>query len=392
MRCCVLRPGKEKALWQRHPWIFSGAIEELSDCAPGELLPVYSARGELLATAYFQPEASLTGRVVAWGSEPAQDAVRRHVRQACSLRDKLRPPQTNAFRLINAEGDSLPGLIVDQYANVLVLQINTMGMELLKPIVLEELRRLYPNHSIQEKSSASVRVLEGMPKECRTTWHGPTVTEVEIEEYGIRFLVDLVGGQKTGFFLDQREERRRIEGIASGRRVLNCFAYSGGFSLYALRGGAREVTTVDASGAALQLFQRNLDLNDQLAADRGTRSKAVEADVFEFLRGSDLPYDLIILDPPAFAKKHADVPAALRGYKDLNRQAMKAMPSGSLLLTCSCSGHITQGLFQQAMFQAAVDADREVRVLGRHVAAIDHPVSIFHPEGEYLKSLLLWIE
>lgn len=385
---CILKPGKEKALWQRHPWIFSGAIEECSPCQPGQILPVFSSKGEQLASATFQPDNSLAGRVIAWGEQNPEEAVVQALRQALQLRASLRPPQTNCLRLINAEGDQLPGLIVDQYRDVLVMQIGTAGMERLKPLILRELQQQVRCRSIREKSTAPSRKAEGLPPEAVGTLVGPEVAEVEVEEYGIRYVVDLVKGQKTGFFLDQREERRRVEELARDRKVINCFSYSGGFSLFALRGGAKSVITVDVSPGAIALFERNLQLNGLQGASSQTRV----ADVFEFLRQDPLDCDLLILDPPAFAKRHADVPAALKGYKDLNRQAMRKLPAGSLLLTCSCSGHVTAGLFQQAIFQAAVEAHRNVRVLGKHQHAFDHPVSLFHPEGDYLKSLLLWID
>ncbi len=385
---CVLKPGKEKALWQRHPWIFSGAIEEMPQCQPGEIVPVFSAKGEQLASATMQPANSLAARVVAWGDQDPEEAVRSAIRQALALRRALCPAQTNCQRLINAEGDQLPGLICDQYADVLVIQIGTAGMERLKPMILRELRELVPCRAIREKSTAPSRKAEGLPPESVGTLFGPEVAEVEVEELGIRYVVDLVKGQKTGFFLDQREERRRVEQLSANRRVINCFSYSGGFSLFALRGGAASVTTVDVSAGAIALFERNLALNGLDAQ----RSRSEVADVFEFLRRDPLECDLLILDPPAFAKRHGDVPAALKGYKDLNRQAMRKLPSGSMLLTCSCSGHVTAGLFQQAIFQAAVEAHRNVRVLGKHQHAFDHPVSLFHPEGDYLKSLLLWID
>ncbi len=385
---CILKPGKEKALWQRHPWIFSGAVEQLPDCQPGEILPVFSAKGEWLASATFQPDNSLVGRVIAWGDQDPREAVREALGKAIALRRQLAPPQTNCMRLVNAEGDQLPGLICDLYHDVMVIQIGTAGMERLKPLVLEELQKLVPCRAIREKSTAPSRKAEGLQPEVVTTLVGAEVQEVEVEEYGIRYVVDLVKGQKTGFFLDQREERRRVEELSRGRRVINCFSYSGGFSLFALRGGASSVTTVDVSAGAIALFERNLQLNHL----NREASRTEVADVFEFLRRDALECDLLILDPPAFAKRHADVPAALKGYKDLNRQAMRKLPSGSLLLTCSCSGHVTTGLFQQAIFQAAVEAHRNVRVLGKHQHAFDHPVSLFHPEGDYLKSLLLWID
>lgn len=387
MRRCILRPGKEKALWQKHPWIFSGAIQEISSCEPGEVLPVYSSQGTFLAQAMFQPELSLAGRVLSWTDEPIEASIESSLVSALTLREKLIPKQTTAFRLINAEGDGLPGLICDRYGDVLVLQISTAGMERFKPLLLNLLKRYAKPQSIREKSSASSRILEGLPPEEHSLLWGKEISEVQVQEYGIQLLVDLVRGQKTGFFLDQREERRRVEELAQGRKVLNCFSYSGGFSLAALRGGASSVTTVDVSEAALELYRRNLKLNGFSIEQGGPICK----DVFHYLREQPIDADFVILDPPAFAKKHKDIPAAIKGYRDLNRTALRKMPEGSLLLTCSCSGHMTTGLFNQAIAQAATEAKRFVRVIARHAHAFDHPTSLFHPEGEYLKSLLLWV-
>lgn len=361
----------------RHPWLFSGAINEAPALMEGEIYPVFSSSGELLGSAYFNTRSQLTGRFVAFGEEEPRAAVRRHVEEAINRRHF--GAETTAFRLINGEGDFLPGLVVDRYGDLSVVQIGTLGMEKLKPLILE----LLPGR-VYEKSNLSARKEEGLgPFEG---WlRGEGSARVEVLEEGIRFLVDPREGQKTGFFLDQRENRKRIRDLAKDKRVLNLFSYTGGFTLAALAGGARVADSVDISEKACELVRQNTALNGF------KEQKVVAADVFEFLRGEPIDYDVVILDPPAFAKKERDKIQACRGYKDINRLAMAKMPKNSLLLTCSCSHHVDEALFQKVLFQASLEAGRVVQIVGKHLLAADHPVNICHPEGDYLKSFLLYI-
>ena len=311
----------------------------------------------------------------------------RRISEAYILRkDFFDATLTNAYRVINAEGDGLPGLIVDKYADVLVIQINTCGMQLLKPLIIKFLVELLQPKCIYEKSTSSARRQEGLTDVEDHVW-GQNIQEVEVLENGMKFLVCIENSQKTGLFLDQREMRQMVFSHSSSKKVLNCFSYTGGFSLFALKGGAAKVDSVDVCAHSCAYAKKNTLLN-HFDLDR---HEIIKADVFDFLKKSSLDYGLVILDPPAFAKKRTDVNAACLGYKSINRQVMEKIPSHSLLLTCSCSYFIDEKLFQNLMFQAAAEAKRNVKILGRHRQATDHPHSLYHPEGEYLKSLLLYI-
>ncbi|MGE5196412.1 MAG: class I SAM-dependent rRNA methyltransferase [Anaerolineae bacterium] len=387
----ILRPGKEKSLLSRHPWIFSGAILSLPSCDQGEILPVYSSDGRFLAQAYFHSSQSIAGRVLSFTDEPVFETIKKRLMAAFEMRSLLFDPAvTNAYRLINSEGDGLPGLVVDRYGDVLVIQINTVGMERLKSFIVDELRRLTQPIAMYEKSDSSARLQEGLPI-IRELLEGVEKVEkksVGILENGLQFYVSILQGQKTGFFLDQRQMRKQVETMSRDLRVLNCFSYSGGFSMYALRGGAKSVTSVDCCEKALQLAEKNTELN---GFDRA-HHHLFQEDVFDFLRKNPLPYDLVILDPPAFVKKRADIAAGCKGYKEINRTALEKMPPKSFLITSSCSYHVDENLFQQLIFQAALEAGRNVNILSRHQHAADHPVSVYHPEGNYLKSFILYVE
>lgn len=384
----ILKPGKEKAIVNRHHWIFSGAIKTLPRFEDGDLLPVHSADGRLLGSGYFNRQSGIIGRMVAFDETPPLLAIQQKLKQAIDFRKTLFDlSQTNAYRLIHAEGDGLPGLIVDFYNNVLVLQISTKGMDVLREWIVNCLDELLKPIAIYEKSFLPSRREEGLA-EKQGLLKGTIPPVLSIKENGLDFTVVLEKSQKTGFFLDHREMRAWVRQLAHGKRVLNAFSYTGGFSIYALAGGAKSVDSVDISPDAVQLAQKHVALNQFPVEEQGFFC----ADVFEFLRERDLNYDLIILDPPAFAKRQKDVVAACRGYKDINRIAMQKMPPGSLLLTCSCSHHVDEALFQKVIFQAAWEAKRTVRLIGRHRLASDHPINLFHPESDYLKSFLLFVE
>lgn len=387
MQSLILKAGREKAIRNRHHWIFSGAVQALPEVADGEIISVQSAKGELLGWAYLNRESGILARMIAFGDEDPKQAILNSLRSACDLRKKLFGKDTTAYRLVNSEGDCLPGLIIDRYADTYVLQISTLGMENLKPLVLDFLQETFKPTCIYEKSRGPARREEGM-EETEGVLIGKLPATVEILENNLKFIVDLKGGQKTGFYLDQREMRVLVEQLAHGKRVLNCFSYSGGFSLYAQRGGAKSVCSVDISKDAVHLARQNFQLNKYQVQDQDF----VTADVFQFLREQELNYDLVILDPPAFTKHKRDIVQACRGYKDLNRVALQKVPPGTYVLTCSCSYHVDEKLFQTVVFQAASEAARRVRILQRHHLAPDHPVNIYHPEGSYLKSLLLYVE
>jgi 23S rRNA (cytosine1962-C5)-methyltransferase len=378
-----LKPGKEKPLLNRHHWIFSGALADLPPFEPGGILPVESSQGVLLGHAYFNKASSIIGRMIAFGDEEPLEALSRLIKNAILFRKSLFDGKTTAYRLINGEGDSLPGLIVDVYGDVLVLQISTLGMDKLKSHVLKTLQEELRPQAILEKSLLPSRKEEGMAP-FQGMLFGKIPEPLIVLEKGLQFQVDPEKGQKTGFFLDQREMRSYVRTISKGKRVLNVFAYTGGFTVYAFAGGASSVDSVDISKEAIEMARENSSLN-------GFKGNFYAEDAFKFLRSSSLDYDLVILDPPAFAKRAKDVVQACRGYKDINRVALQKMPPGSTLITCSCSHFIDEKLFQQVLFQAAAEAKRSLRIMGKHQLASDHPINLFHPEGSYLKSLVLYL-
>ena len=388
MNAVVLKPGRDKAVRNRHHWIFSGAVRSLPDFEDGAVLPVRGSGGDLLGHGYFNRKSSIAGRMISFGAEPPEAAVRAAVERAVALRAKLFDPGlTNARRLVNAEGDGLPGLVADLYDDVLVLQVTTLGMERLKPLVLDALTAAVRPRSVLERSALPARHEEGLP-DAEALLAGEPVDRVRILEEGIPYWVGLASGQKTGFYLDQRESRKLVRSFAPGRRVLNAFSYTGSFSVCALLGGAARADSVDASAQAIGLARENFELNG-LPEGSGTFHTA---DVFEFLRGPALDHDFIVLDPPAFAKRRADVVAACRGYKDINRLALQRVRTPGLVLTFSCSHFVDERLFRQVVFQAAAEAGRRVRILQTHRQAFDHPVSVYHPETAYLKGLLLYVD
>ncbi|OYT71668.1 MAG: 50S rRNA methyltransferase [Chloracidobacterium sp. CP2_5A] len=385
-----LRPGREKSVFHRHPWIFSGAVAAWPDgLEDGELAAVAAADGRHLGYAYVNRRCSIAARLVAFGETDPRAAIRESLARAVALRRALFDPRrTNAVRLVNGEGDALPGLVADQYADTLALQISTLGMERLKPLVLETLVELTQPRAIYEKSDVAARYEEGLT-DFVGLLYGRDFGPLVIIENGLRFHADIKRGQKTGLFLDQRDMRALVEELSAGRRVLNGFAYTGGFSVYAKRGGAARVVSADSSGGALQLARGNCALNGFPVAEEDF----IEADMFAYLRAIEAAaFDFIILDPPAFARKREDALRAGRAYKDLNRLALAKIAPGGLILTCSCSHFVDEKLFGQVVFQAAAEAGRNVRILHRHRQALDHPVSVFHPEGGYLKSLLLSVD
>jgi 23S rRNA (cytosine1962-C5)-methyltransferase len=384
----ILQPGRDKAVRNRHHWLFSGAIRHLPDLEDGAVLPVRSAEGDHLGYGYFNRHSSIIGRMLSFDRTPGEEAVRQNLEAALALRRLFFDETTdNAYRLVNGEGDRLPGLVVDKYDDVLVVQVATLGMDKLKGIVLDWLKTTFAPRTVYEKSTLPSRGEEGLD-EYEGVLAGELLDRVRIREDGLEFWVDLLRSQKTGFFLDQRESRRLVRGLARGRRVLNAFGYTGAFSVCALKGGAAAVDTVDTSEPALLLAEENFELN-ALPSNAGA---FFAADVFDFLRDEGPEYDLIILDPPAFAKRKADVVPACRGYKDINRLALRRAAPGGLVLTFSCSHFVDETLFRKVVFEAAVEAGRRVRILQRHHQAYDHPVNVFHPETEYLKGYLLYVD
>jgi len=397
----IIAPGKEKALQRRHPWVFSGAVKRVEgEPQEGDLVDVVDAHGQWMAMGHYQNE-SIICKVLTFDADeaalPIEEILRRRIHSAVNYRVTLGffgDEQTNVFRLVHAEGDYLPGLVADWYNGVLVLQAHSVGMHRLLPVLAElfahELQTYhgYPLRSVFDKSSATV---PGGGVQDGVIW-GEETAENEILENGIRLTVNFYEGQKTGFFIDQRENRALVEQLSRGHRVLNCFGYTGGFSLAALKGGADYVETVDISKKAIELCNRNVELNFGSTAPH----KGTVADVLQYIQTikqtGKQAFDFIILDPPAFAKNHRSLQQGLRGYRTINQCAMEAIPAGGLLMTFSCSQAVSKEDFQTMVFTAAMNARRSVRIVRQLPHAMDHPVSIHHPEGEYLKGLLLQVE
>lgn len=390
----IIAPGKEKAILRRHPWIFSGAVKRIEgEPQEGDLVDVVDVHGQWMASGHYQNE-SIICKVLSFDTPDInEDFFRSRLRSAIAYRQRLGffdLRDTNVFRLVHAEGDYLPGLVCDWYNGVLVMQAHSVGMHRLFPTlsaIFQEELKPYGLQSVFDKSSATVSL-----SSTDGYLYGPEPLEHEITESGNRLLINFFEGQKTGFFVDQRENRKFVQDLAKGHRVLNCFGYTGGFSLAALRGGADYVETVDISKKAIELCNRNVEMN---FPGCGNHTGTV-ADVLQYIQtikqSDNQAFDFIILDPPAFAKNHRSLQQGLKGYRAINQRAMEALPAGGFLMTFSCSQAVSKEDFQTMVFTSAMNAHRRVRIVRQLPHAIDHPVSIHHPEGEYLKGLLLEIE
>lgn len=389
MNSLILNPGREKSLQHRHPWIFTGAVERIKgEPQSGETVAVRDSHGAFLALAAYSPKSQILGRVWTYRENEMIDEafLRARLARAIGLRQEL-AKTTDGMRLVHGESDGLPGLVVDRYGDALVMQVLSAGMERWRVTLADLLVELTGCANLYERSDAEVRDLEGLPARSGIL-RGKLPVPLIIREHGLKFHVDVEKGQKTGFYLDQRDNRRRVGELANDKDVLNCFCYSGGFSLSALQGGARSVLSVDSSAEALALARENLKLNN-LAADR---AEWLEADVFKSLRlmrDQGKSFDLIVLDPPKFAPTAHHAANAARAYKDINLWALKLLRPGGLLATFSCSGGVTADLFQKILAGAAMDANVTAQIVGRFAADADHPAVLNFPEGEYLKGLLL---
>jgi 23S rRNA (cytosine1962-C5)-methyltransferase len=387
-----LKKGREKSLKRRHPWIFSGAIAKVSGKpAAGDTVQVRDSSGKPLAAAAYSPASQIRARVWTFDFAEAVDEkfFRTRLEKAISLRDHLSTSRhTNALRLVHGESDGLPGLVVDRYADVLVAQFLAAGVERWREEILDALKEITACEAIFERSDAEVRKLEGLKLRVGFVRGNRNASRCPIIEYGLNFRVDVEQGQKTGFFLDQRENRQRIRALAAGREVLDGFSYTGGFAVAALAGGAKRVTAIESSADALQIAKENLAANPLDA----TGIEFVQADVFKHLRvlrDRGTRYDLVVLDPPKFAPTAAQARNAARAYKDINLLAFKLLAPGGLLATFSCSGGVPADLFQSIVAGAALDAGVDAKILERFGPAADHPVALEFPEGDYLKGLLI---
>ena len=389
MNSLILNPGREKSLQHRHPWIFTGAVERIKgEPQSGETVAVRDTHGAFLALAAYSPKSQILGRVWTYRENETIDEafLRARLARAIGLRQEL-AKVTDGMRLVHGESDGLPGLVVDRYGDTLVMQVLSAGMERWRGALADLLVELTGCANLYERSDAEVRELEGLSARAGIL-RGVLPAPLIIREHELKFYVDVEKGQKTGFYLDQRDNRRRVGELANDKDVLNCFCYSGGFSLSALQGGARSVLSVDSSAEALALARENVKLNN-LAADR---AEWLEADVFKSLRlmrDQGKSFDLIVLDPPKFAPTAHHAANAARAYKDINLWALKLLRPGGLLATYSCSGGVTADLFQKILAGAAMDANVTAQIVGRFAADADHPAVLNFPEGEYLKGLLL---
>ncbi len=389
MLTVYLSQGKDKPVRMGHPWIFSGAVSRVSGKSePGELCAVVSASGEHLGQGFYNPNSAIRVRMVTAGAETFNEAVlAQRISGAVRRRDSILGPSTDSCRLVNSEGDRLPGLIVDAYAGGVCVQVLTAGMERLRPAVFNCLAQTCAPAFVFERSDADARAREGLAlREGPVSGEPPA--ELVITENGRRFAMDLAGGQKTGFFCDQRDNRKLLASYAAGRRLCDCFCYTGGFSVYGLSGEAASSVLVDTSESALAAAEKNCRLN----GFGPNRCTLVAENVFTFLRATDTKFDCIVLDPPKFARHKGEVDAAARGYKDINLLAFKNVERGGFVFTFSCSNAVDPNLFRQIVFAAAADSGRFVQVLHVLSAGPDHPFNIAHREGEYLKGLVLRVE
>ena len=386
----TLQPGRDKSIAQWHPWVFDGSVALVEGApAAGDTVMLHASDGAALASAAWSPESKIRARV--WSFDPHEniDAAffKSRVETAVRARDKLLDASHNACRLIHGESDRLPGFVADRYHDVVVVQILAAGAERWRDAVIEALAQTTGCAAIYERSDVDVRTLEGLlPREGPI--RGTAPQRVEIVEDSLRYVVDVAHGQKTGFYLDQRDNRKRLRAIASNRDVLNCFCYSGGFTVAALAGGAKSVLSIDSSGEALALARENVALNGFDVA----RTEWRDADVFtelRKLRDAARSFDMIVLDPPKFAPTAQHAEKATRGYKDINLLALKLLRPGGLLATFSCSGGISAELFQKIVAGAALDARSYAVVVEHFGASADHPVALNFPQGEYLKGLLV---
>lgn len=382
-----LKPGKEKNVKWKHPWIFSGAIDK----APKNFHPdivIESSKGEFLGRGYYNPHSQIAARILSFDNvaidrdffkSRLNDAIQKRLPYFCS---------GNSARLVASEADHLPGLIVDQYADTVVTQFLTAGIDFYRDIINDILAELLQPRSIWDRSDDAVREKEGLTTRSGLSYGENPLPLVEINENGYKLLVDVRNGHKTGFYLDQKNSREKIKFLSKNKRVLNCFSYTGGFTVSALKGEATSVTSIDVSAPALEILTQSLSLNNLSIENH----RIIKADVFDELRAlkdRGETFDLIIMDPPKFVKSKADLEKASRGYKDINRLAFQLLSHGGHLATFSCSGHMDDLLFQKIIFSAAIEAGCDGQIIGRFMQSEDHPILLTFPESSYLKGLLV---
>jgi len=386
----VLKRDKEKAVFQRHPWVFSGAIERVKGKpANGDIVRLLNHKGEFMAYGFYNDQSRVALRLLEWDeqTEVNEDWFRTKVATAVNARADILNEQTNTCRLIFSEADYLPGLIVDKYANHLAVQILTSGIEKVMPVIMDELRQLLNPLSIFDKSDASSRQHEGLETDNVVLWGDEPPASVEVKENGIAYNINIADGQKSGFYCDQRDNRRILAAHAKGKKVLDCFSYTGGFTLNALHNGAASVTSVDSSALAIETLKQNISLNNFDVSKHCTIQSDVNKQLRAFKEAGE-KFDIIVLDPPKYAPSRSALTRAARAYKDLNRIGMSLLNSGGLLATFSCSGAMDLENFKQVIAWAALDAGKQVQFIYQFCQPECHPVRASFPEGEYLKGLL----
>ena len=392
-----LRRGKEESLLRRHPWVFSGAIESITEgvkpLTEGDIVDVVTKQGDFIARGHWQI-GSIAVRVLTFEREDIDQAWwNRRITEARTLRQTLGligNEATTCYRLIHGEGDLLPGLVVDVYERTAVVQCHSVGMYHSRQAIATAIREAYGNdiEAIYDKSSQTLPFKAELGAIDGYLWGRTAERDNIVLENGLKFKVNWEEGQKTGFFIDQRVNRDLVRQYAKGRKVLNTFCYTGGFSVAALAGGAKEVVSIDLSERAVKLAEENAIINFGSDAPH----KAIACNAVEYLKDIDSDYDLIILDPPAFAKHHKVLGNALQGYKKINARALEKIAPGGILFTFSCSQAVSRDLFRTTIFTAAAIARRKVRIIGQLTQPADHPINIYHPEGEYLKGLVVYVE
>lgn len=388
----ILKSGKDQSARRFHPWIFSGAIKKIKgEVEEGDIVEVYDNKDELLGLGHYQI-GSIAVRIISFTETQIDDNFwMDKIQKAYDYRTQMgitNNENTNVYRLLHAEGDGMPGVIIDFYNGTAVIQMHSIGMamqvdkivEALKSVLGDKLKAVYNKSEATLPFKAEFKLEDGY-------LYGEADTDI-VEEYGNKFKIGWVEGQKTGFFIDQRENRRLLQNYSKGKKVLNVFGYTGGFSVYAMRGEAELVHSVDSSKKAIDLTDENIELN----FGKDSRHESFAVDAFEFLDNIDDKYDVIILDPPAFAKHHNVLNNALQGYKRLNAKAIQSIKKGGILFTFSCSQVVTKENFRKSVFAAAANTGRNVKILHQLTQPVDHPVNIYHPEGEYLKGLVVYVE
>ncbi len=386
-----LKKGRDKSFYRNHPWVFSGAIDSVKDINQnGETVQIISADGKALGYGSYSSHSQIAVRVLSFNSEEKinKDFFERRIEKAMLFRNQLADNNlTNAYRLINAEGDLLPGLIVDKYNDFLVCQFLSAGAEYWKKDIVSTLIELFNPTGIFERSDSTSRKKEGLNQTKGILYGKQSIDLVEVIENDNKFLVDITNGHKTGFYLDQRENRKQLESFSEGKEILNCFSFTGGFSVYALKSGAKKVINIDSSSEALALAEKNFMVNKIAPA----KYENINEDVFKYLRycrDAGQQFDVIILDPPKFAESASQIEKASRGYKDINLLALKLLKKNGILFTFSCSGHIVSDLFNKIISDAAIDSGKVVHIIKYLTQSPDHTMLTSFPEGLYLKGLI----